>query len=155
VVDAVAHAKHTAPPQHVDTGSLRGDLLALTCGMGGLTDPRPLAVLSAVASAMQRAPVLFEAFSARITTPMHCAALQAFEAAQRRGELAADVDIELFSRVLPALAVHQVFLLGEPLTTERIAYLVDTVVLPACSPGPLGSGTRPVESAGHQVPLPA
>ncbi len=49
-----------------------------------------------------------------------------------RGDLPAHTDLELMSRVLPALALHQVFLLHEPLTTERIAYLLDTVVLPAC-----------------------
>jgi len=132
VIDAVGYVSAPDPARVVDTGSLRTDLLELSCGPGGLTDTLPLAMLSAVGSAMQRDPVLFAAVTAQITAPAQRAALRAFEAGRDRGEVAADADLQVLARVLPALSMHQVFVLGEPLTAERIAYLVDTVVLPAC-----------------------
>jgi len=132
VMDAVGHVSAPDPARVVDTGSLRTDLLELSCGLGGLTDTLPLAMLSAVGSAMQRDPVLFAAVTTQITAPSQRAALRAFEAGRDRGEVADDADLQVLARVLPALSMHQVFVLGEPLTAERIAYLVDTVVLPAC-----------------------
>lgn len=135
VVDAVSHgcsAFEDAVGRPVDTGNLRSDLLELSRCLSGLTAAVPLAVLTAVSSAMHRDAELFAVVSTRITAPLQAASLHAFTAAVARGELPAHTDIELMSRVLPALALHQVFLLHEPLTTPRIAYLLDTVVLPAC-----------------------
>jgi hypothetical protein len=52
VVDAVcSHKEHPPTP---DTGTLRGDLLAAYCGLGGLGDARSMAVLAAVVTAMAR-----------------------------------------------------------------------------------------------------
>ena len=51
VVDAVcSHKEHPPVP---DTGTLRGDLLAAYCGLGGV-DPRAMAVIAAVVTAMSR-----------------------------------------------------------------------------------------------------
>lgn len=136
VLDAITHVASTTPARVVDTGSLRGDLLALSCCLGGLTDDLRLGLLNAIASAVRSDAALFAAASARLTAPLQGAALRAFAAAQQRGEVAADADLELLSRVLPALAMHQSFVVGEPLTAERVAYLVDTVVLPASRPAP-------------------
>src|SRR5689334_23978067 len=38
VVDAISRAKGCPMPEDVDTGSLRGDLIAMSCGDGGFTD---------------------------------------------------------------------------------------------------------------------
>jgi len=132
VLDAVTHVTDAGPPRVVDTGSLRGDLIELSCTMGGLADPLPLGMLSAVASAMHRDADLFAAFSAQVAAPAQEAALRAFQAGRSRGEVAPGADLDLLARVLPAMSIHQVFVLGIPVTPERIAYLVDTVVLPAC-----------------------
>src|SRR5215207_5549403 len=52
VVDAVHRAKACGGPLDADTGSLRGDLLAMACMAGGLIDDVPLSVFAGLISAM-------------------------------------------------------------------------------------------------------
>ena len=52
VIDALlCHKGSTEVP---DTGSLRGDLVAATCSLGGMSDPRTLGVLGSLLTAIQR-----------------------------------------------------------------------------------------------------
>src|ERR1700755_589877 len=46
VIDALHQTK--GPHEFADTGTLRGDLQAAFCGMGGLTDPAMVAIMSSV-----------------------------------------------------------------------------------------------------------
>src|SRR3954454_20971276 len=49
VIDALHHHhQQETPPTPVDTGSLRGDLIASYCGAGGLTDKPEVAAFGAV-----------------------------------------------------------------------------------------------------------
>src|SRR5688572_24187121 len=56
VVDAVIRSKKSAAPQEVDTGSLRGDLVATFCGHGGLVERDSTLLLAAVVTAMHTDP---------------------------------------------------------------------------------------------------
>src|SRR3954465_12942622 len=52
VIDALHHHhQQETPPTPVDTGSLRGDLIASYCGAGGLTDKPEVAAFGAVLTA--------------------------------------------------------------------------------------------------------
>src|SRR5690242_6629797 len=44
VIEALQHTK--APSEIPDTGSLRGDLQQVFCGVGGLSDPTPVATFA-------------------------------------------------------------------------------------------------------------
>src|SRR3954464_15284431 len=61
-IEALTHTK--APHEFPDTGSLRGDLRAAFCGMGGLNDPEAIAVFSSVITALGRDPEFAEQFRA-------------------------------------------------------------------------------------------
>ncbi|MBA2639183.1 MAG: helix-turn-helix transcriptional regulator, partial [Nocardioidaceae bacterium] len=52
IVDALSRAKGLPDPAVSDTGSLRGDLLAVFCGPAGLSERLPMSVLGAVMTAL-------------------------------------------------------------------------------------------------------
>jgi hypothetical protein len=131
VVDAVcSHKEHPPTP---DTGTLRGDLLAAYCGMGGLSDARSMAVLAAVVTAMARDAEFAEIYRRDFIGPKQSAMRSVLERARARGEICDDVDIDLVAPALPGIVLHRVFLLGDEATPELVARVIDQIILPACS----------------------
>jgi len=131
VVEAVcSHKAHPSPP---DTGSLRGDLLAAHSGMGGLNDPRALAVQAAVVTAMARDAEFAATYRREFIGPKLAASRAIFERARDRGELRDDVDLDLLAPALPGIVLHRVFLLGDEATPELVTQVIDQIILPACS----------------------
>lgn len=131
VVDAVCSQKSSGPVP--DTGSLREDLLALYCGLGGLRDARGLAVLAAVVTAMSRDEEFAEIYRRDFIVPKIAAARVIFDRARERGEIGDDVDIALLAPALPGIVLHRVFLLGEEATPDLIARIVDQIIIPAAT----------------------
>lgn len=132
VVDAVSRAKACPAPTVVDTGTLRGDLLAMSCGIGGLTDQVPMSVLASLVTALPREPELADAFQRLFLGPRVALAVEVFDRARERGELGADVDPYLLATVLPSVVIHRQFLLQQDADEAFIERVVDEVVLPAC-----------------------
>ena len=132
VVDAVGRSACLPSPELVDTGSLRGDLLAFSCGAGGLTDHVPMDVLGSVMTAVHREPELAAAVHQTFIAPRLALTRAMFERAAGRGELAEGADVDLLSQVLPALVVHRIFVQAREVTPAFIEQVVDEVVLPAC-----------------------
>jgi hypothetical protein len=54
-----------------------------------------------------------------------------YQRAVERGEIAADVDVELLSVTLPALIIHHAFVLGITPTDDLILRVIDHVIMPA------------------------
>ena len=132
VVDAVSRAACMPSPDDVDTGSLRGDLVAMSCGEGGLTDTVPLSVMSSLVTALHREPDLMDAFHSRFLAPRIAQTHQMFARAAERGELGEGADTELLSQVLPAMVIHRTFIFGVRPEREYVERVVDEIVLPAC-----------------------
>ena len=131
VVDAVcSHKEHPAPP---DTGTLRGDLLAAYCGMGGLGDARSMGVLAAVITAMARDEEFAQAYRRDFIGPKQRAMRLVLDRAVARGEVRDDVDLDLVAPALPGIVLHRVFLLGEQATPDLVARVIDQIILPAVS----------------------
>ncbi|MGH3386918.1 MAG: TetR-like C-terminal domain-containing protein, partial [Nocardioidaceae bacterium] len=131
VVDAAVRAKGCPMPDDVNTGSLRGDLLAMSTCDGGLTDNVPMAVLSGIVTAMQHDPALRQTFQAAFLGPRVAMMQVVFDRARERGELATGVDIAQIWDVLPAVFIHRACVLGEPPSADLVTRIVDHVVLPA------------------------
>lgn len=129
VIDAFVSQK--PPVEAPDTGSLRDDLLAVYCGMGGLTDPRQVAVLGAVLTAVSRDPDFAAAFRRDFVGPRIAASTVMFTRARERGEIDDAVDLDLLSAVLPGIVLHRTFVLGRAPDPAMVADVVDQVVLPA------------------------
>ncbi|HEX6150500.1 TetR/AcrR family transcriptional regulator [Nocardioides sp.] len=131
VVDAVcSHKEHPPTP---DTGTLRGDLLAAYCGLGGLGDARSMAVLAAVVTAMARDAEFAEIYRRDFIGPKQSTMRSVLERARARGEISDEVDIDLVAPALPGIVLHRVFLLGDEATPELVARVIDQIILPACS----------------------
>ena len=131
VVDAVcSHKEHPAVP---DTGTLRGDMLAAYCGLGGV-DPRAMAVIAAVVIAMSRDEEFASIYRRDFIGPKQAAMRQVLERARERGEVRDDVDLDLLAPALPGIVLHRVFLLGDEATPDLVARVIDQIILPAVSP---------------------
>ena len=129
IIDALLSQKGqvTVP----DTGTLRGDLLDVFCGMGGLTDQRQMAVLAAVITAIARDAEFAAAFREQFIGPKAAAGRLIFERALDRGEIRDDVDLDIITVALPGIVLHRQFLLGEPPTQDLITRVIDQIILPA------------------------
>jgi AcrR family transcriptional regulator len=132
VVDALVWFKSCMPHDVPDTGSLRGDLMAMACTDGGLTDRMPLAVFGALITAMQRDEELARAFKERFLGPVEARSMVIFERARDRGEIAEGADLALLGHVLPAIAIHYALTRNAPVRPAFIEQIIDQVVLPAC-----------------------
>ncbi|ONI69026.1 TetR family transcriptional regulator [Kribbella sp. ALI-6-A] len=131
VVDAISRAKGCPMPDDVDTGSLRGDLIALSCSAGGFTDEMPMSVTAGLLTALHRDDDLQQAFQQRFLKPRLELTARLYQRAVERGEIAEDVDVELLSQTLPALVIHHAFVLGVEPTEDLILRVIDHVILPA------------------------
>jgi AcrR family transcriptional regulator len=132
VIDAVL--AHKGPMTAPDTGSLRQDLIEMHCGLGGITDPKPLAILGSIATAMSLDPEFAEAYRRDFVGPKVAAGRAVFERARARGEVREDLDLGLIGPALAGMVLHRIFLLGESPSAETIASLIDQIILPACRP---------------------
>ena len=131
VVDAISRAKGCPVPNDIDTGSLRGDLISMSCGEGGFTSELPLSVMAGLLTALHRDTDLQNAFSERFLAPRIAVTNRVYERAVQRGEIAADVDVELLSQTLPAVIIHQAFILGVEPTDDLVLRVIDNLILPA------------------------
>jgi AcrR family transcriptional regulator len=132
VIDAVL--AHKGPMTVPDTGSLRQDLIEMHCGIGGITDPKPLGVLASIATAMNLDPEFAEAYRRDLVGPKVAAGRAVFERARDRGEVREDLDLDLVAPALAGMVLHRIFMLGERPSAETIAALIDQIILPACRP---------------------
>ena len=129
VIEALQHAK--SPQDVPDTGSLREDLVAAFCGVGGLSDPQSVAAFSSVLTAIARDAEFAQAFRRDVIGPKIAFSRQIWERARARGELRDDVDLDLVEPALAGIVLHRVFLLGETPTLDLISRVVDQILLPA------------------------
>lgn len=140
VVDAIGCLKGSefSPENLPDTGSLRGDLLALIRPHSLEETERKLKVMVAVVSMLSRDPELAEAVSAAITEPRTALNRALMQRAVDRGEIAAGVDIETIAQIGPSMAAYRTLTQRKPVDRDFLVSIIDTVVLPALGlrPGP-------------------
>lgn len=128
VVDALHHMRGGEEPP--DTGTLRGDLLAL---VGHLTGPVPddqLATVRGLVSACVRDQGLGDAVQERLVDRKRAMTLAVLERAQARGELSDRADIHLLVDVVPAMVLYRHLFTCHDVDTAYAVRLVDEVWLP-------------------------
>ncbi len=131
VIDALLTTKQT--PTAPDTGSLRGDLIASFCGLGGLTDERTVSTFASVITAISRDRDFAEAFRREVIGPKTAASRMLFERARERGELREGVDIELLAPALAGIMLHRLYVMGEQPDEQTITRVIDQIILPAAT----------------------
>jgi AcrR family transcriptional regulator len=146
VVDAIDRAKGAPRVADVDTGTLRGDLLTMACCQGGINDKHALAVVASVITALHHDREFSEAFHRRFVHPKAAQARVIYERARDRGEIAADVDIDLLAPVLAAVILHRSFVLLEPVDDQMVERIIDEIVIPAATRIPQHAATTTTTS---------
>ena len=131
VVDALLVVKHT--PEVPDTGTLRGDLIASFCGLGGLTDEQSVATFASVLTAISKDEEFATAFRRDVLAPKVAASRLVFDRARERGELHPDTDVDLLAPALAGIILHRLFILGEHPTEDVIVRVIDQIILPAAT----------------------
>ena len=133
VVDAILRSKQSLQVPAVDTGSLREDLVQMACGRGGLTDERSAHLMAGVVTALHHDPDFAAEFRTRVVGPRLAATRVVFERAQERGEIRADLDLDLFCPALAGIVLHRGFVLGLPADDVTVARVVDEIIVPAAT----------------------
>jgi len=120
-----------------DTGSLRGDLLAVVDSpwLGG--SARRLAVFAGLAPALRGSARMAAAIRAEVTDPYADAYRRILRRAVDRGEVPAEsaARVDLLAEVIPAMSTHRLVAAGAPVRRELFVRVVDDVVLPALGLG--------------------
>jgi AcrR family transcriptional regulator len=133
VVDAIIRAKGAPKVGASDQGSLRDDLIAISCHGGGLNDKTALSTMAAVITALHHDQEFKRAFIERFVGPRMEETLLVYRRAKARGEISAEIDVELLGTVLPAVILHRVFMLDLPVDEAIIVRIIDEIVLPAAT----------------------
>ncbi|HEX2551535.1 MAG TPA: TetR/AcrR family transcriptional regulator [Nocardioidaceae bacterium] len=138
VVDAILRTKEALQAPEVDTGSLREDLVQMSCSHGGLTDTKSAEVMAGIVTALHRDPDFADEFRTRVVAPRIEATRAVFARARDRGEITADLDLDLLSPALAGIILHRSFVLGLPADDETVTRVVDEIILPAATRHPAG-----------------
>ena len=136
IIDAVACMKNRDPDSArlPDTGTLRGDLIALIKPRSIEENEKKLQIMAGVASMLSRNPELAEAANAAMFQP-RAAVVTLMRRAVDRGEISADCDIETLSLIAPAMAAYRALILRMPVDREFLISVLDGVLLPAVGLG--------------------
>lgn len=136
VIDALIRAKGMPDPKPVDTGSLRGDLLAAFCGGQGLSSPILSKVMSSVITAVATDPEFAERFRQEFVAPKLGVTQEIYHRAIERGEVPADLDLEILAPALAGVCLHRTYLMGGAPDDATIERVIDHLILPAATNPP-------------------
>lgn len=128
VVEAVRR-RTCADLAPVDTGSLRGDLLAFLAA-AGLPIAEDATLLSGVILAMRSDPTLATLLREQMSGDKAAAAVALVTRAIQRGELPATADARLVPEIAPAVVFFRLLVTGEPVDQTFLVHLVDDVLIP-------------------------
>jgi AcrR family transcriptional regulator len=133
VVDAMVRAKHAPHVESHDTGSLRGDLVTTFCGAHGMGRNEATGMLGSVITALASDPEFARRFREAFIAPKVQVSRDIYQRAIDRGEIPADVDIEVIAPALAGILLHRSFVMGIVPDDETVERVIDNVILPAVS----------------------
>ncbi|MCW2785474.1 MAG: TetR/AcrR family transcriptional regulator [Marmoricola sp.] len=150
VIEALIRAKESPHIGDHDTGTLRGDLLSTFCGHEGINETATK-VLGSVITALSTDPEFAELFREKFIAPKVAVTQAIYHRAQERGEIGADIDLEMIGPALAGILLHRTFILGIPPDDATIERVVDHVILPAVQhPTCAGQSGRNAASTSSQ-----
>ena len=141
------YSEWEARPHPRDTGSLRGDLLALLRPWARLASSRPYGrVIAALVTEAQTDPVFAAEYRHRVVEPRRDQARAIFRRAIERGEIPADTKIEVALDLLYGPLYHRL-LHGHAPLNDRFTQDVIDMALNGIRPAP-GHATAPAGQPG-------
>lgn len=138
VLDAVAcmKAADLDPERLPDTGTLRGDLVAMIRPRSIEEGERKLRIMGGLFGLISTSPELATAVHEAILEPRLAVNRLFLRRAVDRGEISADRDIELLARVASGMAAFRMLVEQQPLDAAYLTSLIDHVILPAAGISP-------------------
>jgi AcrR family transcriptional regulator len=138
VIDAVACMKqdeldHSRLP---DTGTLRGDLVAMIKPRTIEDAVKKMQIMAAVRSMISSTPDLADAANDALIKPRAAANRFLIQRAIDRGEVTPGCDIDTLCLVTPAMATYRTLIERRPVDREFLISLIDGVLLPALGLAP-------------------
>ena len=131
VVEAISCLKAVNLETLPDTGTLRGDFVAMIKPHTIEESERKLKIMTGMVSMLSRDPELADTALAAMSEPRIEANRIFLRRAVERGEIPADTDIDAIALVSQAMATYRVMILRKPVTREFILSVLDGIVLPA------------------------
>ena len=115
---------------HTDTGSYRGDMLAILRGWAEFFASPRGAVAVAIVGAMPQDPELAAAFQDGVIAWRKEAMSETLGRAIERGEVRPDVPVEIARELGQAMLWHRFLVTGDPITDELVTHIVDEILIP-------------------------
>ncbi|MDM4762190.1 TetR/AcrR family transcriptional regulator [Galbitalea sp. SE-J8] len=132
VIDAVACMKAGVDLNALpDTGTLRGDLVAMIKAPAVHDAQRKARIMGGLISLINDEPGLAEAAQQAVVLPRVAANRILFQRAIDRGEVPADIDVDLLSLVSVSMVSYRTLMLREPVDRAFLLSIIDGVILPA------------------------
>jgi AcrR family transcriptional regulator len=138
VIDAVACMKNKDIDfaDLPDTGTLRGDLVAMIKPPTLREADKKLRVMSGLVSLLARNPELAEAARLAVVAPRAEINRRMLQRAIDRGEISADIDIPTVANISPSMVTYRTIMLGKPVDRDFLIGIIDRVILPAVGLSP-------------------
>jgi len=133
VIDAVACMKKESLEfdKLPDTGTLRGDLVAMIRPHSIEDGEKKLQIMAGLMSMINSNPALAETAHQAIIEPRARVNRFFMQRAIDRGEVPADADIETLAVLSQAMGSYRTLMLRKPIDREYILSIIDGVILPA------------------------
>ncbi|MFI5952330.1 TetR/AcrR family transcriptional regulator [Cryptosporangium sp. NPDC051539] len=131
VIDAVGCLKKDTFDSLPDTGTLRGDLLAMIRPPTMADAQKKIRIMSGVVSMLEKSPELADALRAAMVEPRATANRTLLRRAIDRGEIRADCNVEMLSQVSASMVFYRTMILRQPVDRDFLLSIVDEVLLPA------------------------
>ena len=133
VIEAVACMKKVDvdPAKLPDTGTLRGDLIAMMKPHTIVDAEKKLRVMAGLVSMLAQNPEFTDAVNEAIVEPRASINRVFLQRAVDRGEIPADVDIEQLAILAPSMASYRVLVLRKPVDRKFLMGVLDDILLPA------------------------
>ena len=133
VIEAVACMKQNdiSAEKLPDTGTLRGDLVAMVKPRTIEDAQQKLRVMAGVMSLLGQSPELAEAAREAIVEPRMAVNRMFLRRAIDRGEISPDVDIERIAAISQSMGAFRMLMEQKPVDREFVISVIDGIVLPA------------------------
>jgi AcrR family transcriptional regulator len=140
VIDAIACMKKDAIDlDHLpDTGTLRGDLVAMIKTPSIEEGERKMQVMAGIVSMLAHSPELADAAEEALVAPRRALNRTLMQRAVDRGEIAPGHDIDMIATVSSAMVSHRTLMERKPVTREFLLSIIDGIILPALGLPPGG-----------------
>jgi len=133
VIDAIACMKRDAlsPDALPDTGTLRGDLVALIKPPSIQDAERKLKIMTGVLSMLSKQPNLREAIQSAMVEPRAAANRFLLRRAIERGEIRPDCDVDNLALVSASMVCYRTLFQQIPVDRAFLLVIIDEILLPA------------------------